>query len=52
MQFIVSIYVRNASTDLMKDMSYGKDYSYAHDKSDDFIMGGTYFPDESGEFQL
>lgn len=33
----VPMHIRNAPTDLMKDLGYGKDYKYAHDYKDAFI---------------
>ena len=48
----VPMHIRNAPTNLMKDMGYGKDYRYAHDEDDGFASGETYFPDELGEFEL
>ena len=38
------LHLRNAPTDLMKDMNYGKDYKYPHSHPDHFILG-NYFPD-------
>ncbi len=38
-------HILNAPTDLMKDMGYGKNYSYDHDAEDGF-SGQNYFPDE------
>ena len=42
-------HLRNAPTQLMKELNYGKDYRYAHDEKDAFSAGETYFPDEMGE---
>jgi len=42
-------HLRNAPTQLMKDIGYGKDYRYAHDEADAFAAGETYFPEEMGE---
>ena len=42
-------HLRNAPTELMKDLGYGKDYRYAHDEQDGFAAGETYFPNELGE---
>ncbi len=42
----VPLHLRNAPTDLMKDMDYGKDYQYPHSQPDHFI-DANYFP--SGE---
>ena len=40
----VPLHLRNAPTDLMKDMKYGKDYKYPHSHPDHFIRE-NYFPD-------
>ena len=45
----VPIQLRNAPTNLMKDMGYGKDYRYAHNEEEAFAAGETYFPEEMGE---
>ncbi len=42
----VPMRLRNAPTQLMKNMDYGKDYRYAHDEQDAFAAGESYFPDE------
>ncbi len=42
-------HLRNAPTQFMKDMDYGKNYRYAHDEDDAFAVGETYFPDALGE---
>ena len=46
--FGVPMHLRNAVTNLMKDLGYGKDYKYAHNvpgkKPDQ-----KHFPDEIGE---
>jgi len=41
----VPLHLRNAPTNLMKDLGYGKDYRYAHDEPDAYAAGETYFPD-------
>ena len=41
----VPLHLRNAPTDLMKDMNYGKDYKYPHSHPDHFIPE-NYFPDD------
>jgi len=48
----VPAHLRNAPTKLMKDMGYGKDYRYAHDETDGFAEGETYFPDALGEQEI
>ena len=41
----VPLHLRNAPTNLMKDMDYGKDYHYPHSHPDHFIEE-NYFPDD------
>ena len=41
----VPMHLRNAPTRLMKDLSYGKNYRYAHDEEDGFAAGENYFPE-------
>lgn len=48
----VPMHLRNAPTTLMKAMDYGKDYRYAHNETDAYAAGETYFPDELGELQF
>ena len=38
-------HILNASTKMMKDLGYGKGYSYDHDEKDSF-SGQNYFPDD------
>ena len=45
-QFEVPLHLRNAPTQLMKSLDYGKQYRYAHDEPDGFAAGVNYFPDE------
>ena len=40
----VPLHLRNAPTQLMKAMDYGKNYRYAHDEDDGFAAGENYFP--------
>jgi len=42
------MHLRNAVTNLMKDLGYGKDYQYAH-KYKDAKVKQTHFPKEIGE---
>ena len=44
----VPMHLRNAVTNLMKDLGYGKDYQYAH-KYKDAKVKQTHFPKEIGE---
>ncbi len=42
----VPMHLRNAPTNLMKQLDYGKGYRYAHDEADGFAAGEHYFPDD------
>ena len=42
----VPLHVRNAPTELMKDLDYGSEYRYAHDEPDAYAAGENYFPEE------
>ena len=44
----VPLHLRNAPTQLMKQLDYGKDYRYAHDEEGGFAAGESYFPDGMG----
>jgi putative ATPase len=44
----VPMLIRNAPTDLMKDLGYGKGYAYAHDAPDAYVPQ-DYLPDELKE---
>lgn len=41
----VPLHLRNAPTQLMKDLDYGKGYRYAHDEAGGFAAGERYLPD-------
>jgi len=41
----VPLHLRNAPTQLMKDLDYGRDYRYAHDEEGGFAAGENYFPE-------
>ena len=41
----VPMHLRNAPTQLMKDLDYGKDYRYAHNEEGGFAAGENYFPE-------
>jgi putative ATPase len=41
----VPLHLRNAPTQLMKDLAYGKGYRYAHNEAGGFAAGETYFPE-------
>lgn len=42
----VPVHLRNAPTELMKELDYGKGYRYAHDEPDAYAAGENYFPDD------
>ncbi len=39
------MHLRNAPTQLMKQLDYGKGYRYAHDEEGGFAAGERYLPD-------
>jgi len=41
----VPMHLRNAPTQLMKNLDYGKGYRYAHDEQDGFAAGENYLPE-------
>ncbi len=45
----VPLHLRNAPTQLMKELDYGRAYRYAHDEPEGYAAGENYFPDELGE---
>lgn len=45
----VPAHLRNAPTRLMKELGYGKDYRYAHDETEGYSAGQSYFPEELGD---
>jgi len=42
----VPMHLRNAPTNLMKELDYGKGYQYAHNEQDGYVAGERYLPDE------
>jgi putative ATPase len=42
----VPLHLRNAPTQLMKNLDYGKAYRYAHNEPEAYAIGEHYFPDE------
>jgi putative ATPase len=44
--FDVPVHVRNAPTQLMKNLDYGREYRYAHDEPGAYAAGENYFPEE------
>ena len=42
----VPLHLRNATTNLNKELGYGEDYRYAHDENDAFAAGEKYLPEE------
>tara|TARA_Y100000782_G_scaffold94441_1_gene104773 strand:- start:22281 stop:23627 length:1347 start_codon:yes stop_codon:yes gene_type:complete len=49
--FDVPVHLRNAPTDLMKEMGYGDEYRYAHNEPDAYAAGENYLPPEIAEQQ-
>lgn len=45
----VPVHLRNAPTNLMKDLDYGLEYRYAHDEPDAYAAGECYLPEEIAE---
>lgn len=45
----VPLHLRNAPTQLMKQLDYGKAYRYAHDEPEAYVAGENYFPESLGE---
>ncbi|MEM6582408.1 MAG: replication-associated recombination protein A [Pseudomonadota bacterium] len=41
----VPLHLRNAPTELLKDMEHGADYRYAHDEEGAYAAGENYFPE-------
>ena len=42
----VPLHLRNAPTQLMKNLGYGDEYRYAHDEPEAYAAGEDYFPEE------
>jgi len=42
----VPMHIRNAPTSLMKELGHGDGYRYAHNETDAFAAGESYFPDD------
>jgi putative ATPase len=47
----VPLHLRNAPTQLMKSLEYGKGYRYAHDEPEAYAVGETYLPEELRDTQ-
>ncbi|MFM7025084.1 MAG: recombination factor protein RarA, partial [Limnohabitans sp.] len=45
----VPMHLRNAPTQLMRELDYGKGYRYAHDEADGFAAGERYLPEGMAE---
>jgi putative ATPase len=45
----VPMHLRNAPTQLMKTLDYGKGYRYAHDEDGGFAAGENYLPEGMAE---
>lgn len=41
----VPVHLRNAPTQLMKELDYGAEYRYAHDEPEGYAAGENYFPE-------
>jgi putative ATPase len=41
----VPLHLRNAPTQMMKDLDYGKDYQYPHDYENSLVEGVVYLPE-------
>ncbi|EOX3896145.1 replication-associated recombination protein A [Vibrio alginolyticus] len=48
-EYEVPHHLRNAPTNLMKDMGYGAEYRYAHDEPGAYAAGEQYLPPEMGD---
>ena len=48
----VPLHLRNAPTQLMKNLDYGKAYRYAHDEPEAYAAGEKYLPDEMPEMSF
>ncbi|WP_289028723.1 replication-associated recombination protein A [uncultured Paraglaciecola sp.] len=44
-------HLRNAPTNLMKDLGYGQEYRYAHDEPNGYAAGENYFPEQKQQTQ-
>jgi putative ATPase len=44
--FEVPMHLRNAPTELMKQLQYGKDYRYSHNEEGGYAAAENYFPEE------
>ena len=42
----IPLHLRNAVTDLMKDIGYGEDYKYPHNLEEHFVESETYLPEK------
>jgi putative ATPase len=45
----VPVHLRNAPTQLMKELGYGHAYRYAHDEPNAYAAGETYLPEGMAE---
>ena len=45
-------HLRNAPTQLMKEMGFGRDYRYAHDDPEAYAAGENYFPEGMPEIRF
>ena len=47
----VPLHLRNAPTQLMKELGYARGYRYAHDETEAYAAGESYLPEELGQRQ-
>ncbi len=47
----VPLHLRNAPSQLMKNLNYGAEYHYAHHHADAFVAGENYFPEALAAFE-
>ena len=50
--FDVPPHLRNAPTNLMKELGYGAEYRYAHDEPNAYAAGENYFPPQLAHTQF
>ncbi len=47
----VPVHLRNAPTQLMKELDYGAEYRYAHNEEGAYAAGESYFPESIADKQ-
>lgn len=48
----VPMHIRNAPTNVMSELGYGKDYQYAHNYDGAFVPGESYLPEELSDHRF